>query len=81
MGRVVGDGGKFFYLQDVVVVPSRQGEGIGRELTRRLITQIQELAPGSPFLGVFATPEGITLYQRFGFTHDFGDLKGMARIR
>lgn len=80
MGRVVGDGGKFFYLQDVVVAPSRQGEGIGRELTRRLITQVQGLAPGSPFIGVFATPEAITLYQRLGFTHDFGDLIGMARI-
>jgi len=32
MARVVGDGGLVFYIQDVIVVSSFQGQGIGKML-------------------------------------------------
>lgn len=65
MGRVVGDGGKFFYVQDLVVVPHRQGEGIGRMVLDRLITQVKNIArsrrPGSAHQGGggFGEPVGL----------------------
>lgn len=80
MGRVVGDGGKFFYLQDLVVVPHRQGEGIGRMVLDRLITQVETMAPVAPFIGVFATQEAVEMYRRFGLTEGFGGLTGMAKL-
>jgi ribosomal protein S18 acetylase RimI-like enzyme len=81
MGRVVGDGGKFFYIQDVVVRPEHQGRGIGRNVVCRLLTEIERIAPGSPFVGVFATPEAIPLYRQLGLDDTFGGLTGMAVVR
>ncbi len=80
MGRVVGDGGQFFYIQDVIVRPGYQGRGIGRQLVCRLMSAIEEMAPGSPFIGVFATPEAIPLYRKLGLESTFGGLTGMAGV-
>ncbi|BCB03955.1 hypothetical protein KH172YL63_20880 [Bacillus sp. KH172YL63] len=32
MGRIVGDGAIYFYIQDIIVHPDFQGRGIGREI-------------------------------------------------
>ena len=45
MGRVVGDGVFYFYVQDVVVLPELQGRGIGDEVLRRLVARVDEIAP------------------------------------
>ena len=81
MGRVAGDGGKFFYIQDVVVLPEFQGQGIGRRVVCRLVDLIDDIAPGSPFIGVFATPEAVPLYREIGLGQAFGGLTGMAVVR
>ena len=31
-GRVVGDGGIYFYIQDIIVLPEFQGRGLGRRI-------------------------------------------------
>ena len=81
MGRVVGDGGKFFYIQDLVVRPEYQGRGIGRQIVCRLMSAIEMMAPGSPFIGVFATPEAVPLYRKLGLDGAFGGLTGMAAVK
>ena len=81
MGRVVGDGGKFFYIQDLIVRPEYQGRGIGRHIVSRLLAAIQEMAPGAAFIGVFATPEAIPLYEKLGLDGAFGGLTGMAGVK
>jgi ribosomal protein S18 acetylase RimI-like enzyme len=81
MGRVVGDGGKFFYIQDLAVRPEYQGRGIGRQIVCRLMSAIEIMAPGSPFIGVFATPEAIPLYRTLGLDGAFGSLTGMAGVK
>lgn len=81
MGRVVGDGGKFFYIQDLIVRPEYQGRGIGRQIVCRLMSAIEMMAPGSPFIGVFATPEAVPLYRTLGLDCAFGGLTGMAGVK
>ena len=44
MGRVVGDGAFYFYIQDVAVHPDHRRQGLGREVMRRLREQISERA-------------------------------------
>ena len=34
MGRIVGDGARNFYLQDINVHPNYQGQGIGKTIIR-----------------------------------------------
>lgn len=67
MGRVVGDGSVFFYLQDVVVDPDVQRLGIGSSLVGTLLARARELKSAISFCGVFATPMAVDLYERHGF--------------
>jgi GNAT superfamily N-acetyltransferase len=78
MGRLVGDGVKYFYVQDLAVVPDAQGEGLGSRLLDRLLDWVADHAPSDAFVGLFATAEGDALYRSRGF--DRGDMAGMFRI-
>ena len=78
MGRLVGDGVLYFYVQDVAVLPELQGQGIGRALLDRLLDHVRRLAPAQAFVGLFATPEAVAVYASRGFTA--GDMQGMFRV-
>lgn len=79
MGRVIGDGALFFYIQDVAVVPELQGGGVGRQIVARLVERARAAAPGPALLGLFATEAARPLYRRLGFAaHD--ELLGMFQI-
>lgn len=76
MGRVVGDGVLYFYLQDIAVLPDCQKQGIGQRIVQALLDQIAPYAPA--FVGLFATPDGMPLYERAGFST--GDMAGMFQV-
>ena len=78
MGRLVGDGVLYFYVQDVAVLPAYQGRGIGAALVDRLLQQVARLAPAQAFVGLFATAPAIPLYASRGFAA--GDMQGMFRV-
>lgn len=78
MARVVGDGVKYFMVQDVVVLPDHQGRGIGRALLARVLDLIARRAPAPAFVTLFATAEGSALYRAAGF--EVGDMTGMVRV-
>lgn len=78
MGRVVGDGALYFYIQDVAVDPGWQGHGVGQSIVAELLTLIRETAPATAFVGLFATDAALPLYERNGFTR--GDMTGMFRL-
>ncbi|GAA1677812.1 GNAT family N-acetyltransferase [Glycomyces endophyticus] len=78
MGRLVGDGVKYFYVQDVAVLPDAQGAGVGTALVRRLLELVAATAPATAFVGLFATGDAVPLYERHGFTR--GDMDGMFRL-
>ena len=54
MARVVGDGAMSFYIQNVVVVPVRQGRGVGTLLLERITGYPTGAAPEKAFTGFFA---------------------------
>jgi len=75
MGRVVGDGAIFFYVQDVAVCPDHQGQGIGADVMSALVGWVRENAPDKAFAGLFAIKGTEPFYERFGFgvhDHDVG---------
>jgi GNAT superfamily N-acetyltransferase len=67
MGRVVGDGAFYFYVQDVAVHPDHQRRGLGRQVVARLRDQVMRIAGADCFVGLFATPDGQDLYASEGF--------------
>lgn len=78
MGRVVGDGSFYFYVQDVVVHPDHQGRRLGRQLVGSLTEQVREIAPGHCFVGLFATSEAVGLYRSLGW--EAKEMVGMWKV-
>ncbi len=68
MGRVVGDGALYFYLQDIVVAPSHRGQGYGRAITTRLLADIAPLAKSRATIGLMSAKGVEDLYASAGFT-------------
>jgi len=65
MARVISDGYSDAYIQDVVVLSSHRGQGIGRELVKRL-TQFC-ISRKIAWIGLVAEPGTQGLYEELGF--------------
>jgi ribosomal protein S18 acetylase RimI-like enzyme len=65
MARVISDGYSDAYIQDVVVLKSHRGLGIGRELIRRL-TQFC-IARKISWIGLIAEPGTQEFYEELGY--------------
>lgn len=68
IGRIIGDGGCFFEVTDMAVLPEHQGKGVGRMIMEALVNWLHKNAPETAFVSLFAdhgTPE---FYSKFGFT-------------
>jgi len=67
MARFVGDGVLNIYIQDVVVTKACRGNGIGRELISRVLSDIQAKVPNSCSIGLMAAKGQEKFYEQFGF--------------
>lgn len=67
MGRVIGDGGWYFHIADMAVLPEHQRKGLGSAVLTWLIERIRSLAPPEPYVTLLADPPGQRLYARHGF--------------
>ncbi len=79
-GRVVGDGGIYFYVQDVIVLPEFQRKGIGKLIMDSLMNYLNSNAPGNAFIGLMAARETSSFYEQYGFTIRDPDRPGMFKI-
>lgn len=79
MGRVIGDGAFYFYVQDVAVAPEHQGNGIGTVIVESLIEQVERIGPPKSFIGLFAAGRATALYEQHGFAAHPG-MAGMFRV-
>ena len=67
MGRIIGDGGMFYYIQDVIVLPEYQGKGIGAKIMDELMGYIQLYAQHMSVIGLMSSIDKESLYERYGF--------------
>ena len=70
MGRLVGDGAMYWYLQEIIVLPEYQGKGIGKSIVNRLIEHIKsEAVQGTKIeIGLTAVKGKEPFYEKFGFS-------------
>ena len=80
MGRVIGDGGWYFHVVDMAVLPDHQRRGLGSAVLRYLLEQIRTRAPKGAFVSLLADPPGRPLYARHGFVESAPDSIGMALL-
>lgn len=67
MGRVIGDGGCFFIVVDIAVLPALQGQGLGKRIMAALDAWLQAHVPASAYVSLAADGEAKYLYEKFGF--------------
>lgn len=67
IGRVIGDGGCFFEIVDIAVLPQHQGQGLGTRIMETLMDYIHEHAPKSAYVSLMADHDTPEFYEKFGF--------------
>lgn len=78
MGRLIGDGGWYFHVVDMAVLPAHQRGGIGNWVLTWLLDQVRRRAPADAFVSLMADPPGRRLYARHGFSERRDLSIGMA---
>ena len=68
MGRIVGDGGLCFYIQDVIVARSHRRRGVGTAVMEALMAFIAYRAVKDTYVGLMSAVGKEPFYGRFGFT-------------
>jgi GNAT superfamily N-acetyltransferase len=80
MGRLLGDGGWYFHVVDMAVLPEHQRRGLGDVILTVLLERIRREAPAGTYVNLVADPPGRRLYARHGFTPTAPDSISMARM-
>jgi len=68
MARVIGDGGMAYYIQDVIVLPAYQRQGIGARMMDRVMEYIRAHAGHNAVVGLMAACGKEPFYEKYGFT-------------
>jgi GNAT superfamily N-acetyltransferase len=79
-GRVVGDGGIYYYVQDIIVLPRHQRRGVGTRIMERILDYLGENAHSGAFVGLMAALGTEGFYTRFGFQRRPDDRPGMFLV-
>jgi GNAT superfamily N-acetyltransferase len=79
-GRVVGDGGMYFYVQDVIVLPEYHGRGLGGVVMDAVMRYLESAAKPGAFVGLMAAQNAEGFYERYGFQRRPDDRPGMFRV-
>ena len=80
MGRVIGDGGLFFQIVDIAVLPEHQGQGLGKAIVRMLVEHLRATVPKGAYVSLIADGEGHRLYSQYGFELTAPRSVGMAFV-
>ena len=78
--RVVGDGYMKFYVEELMVDPDYQKNGIGTSLMQRIMDWFYSVAFNGSYLGLMSNRNLDFFYERFGFQKRPVDMPGMQQI-
>lgn len=79
MGRVLGDGGWYFHIIDLAVLPEHQRRGLGDRILTDLLEHVRRTAPPGAYVSLMADEPGRKLYARHGFRYTAPRSLGMAQ--
>src|SRR5262249_46138460 len=80
MGRVLGDGGWYFHVVDIAVLPEHQRRGLGGMVLTALLDSSRRGAPTGAYVNLLADAPGRKLYEEHGFRETAPDSVGMALV-
>jgi ribosomal protein S18 acetylase RimI-like enzyme len=68
MARIIGDRGMVYYIQDVIVIPECQRQGIGTQLMDAIMAYIRAHASHHSIIGLMSAVGKEAFYEKYGFT-------------
>lgn len=68
IGRIIGDGGCFYEVTDIAVVPEHQKKGVGAMIMETLVAYLENNAPSTAYVSLMADHGTPHFYEKFGFT-------------
>jgi len=78
IGRIIGDGGCFFEITDMAVIPEHQKKGIGKMIMEALVTYLETNAPSTAYVSLMAHYGTLSFYKQYGFiTAEMPETSGM----
>lgn len=80
MGRVIGDGAIYFYIQDVIVKPEYHGHGVGKLIMESIESYIQGNANQNSFIGLMAAEDVQGFYRNYGYEVRPDNRPGMYKV-
>ena len=66
-GRVIGDGGLYYYIHDVLVSPEFANEGIAELIMDEIMLYLSKKTSPNATIAVSAVEGRVNLYERYGF--------------
>lgn len=81
MGRVVGDMAMYFYIQDVVVDPDFQQQGIGTMPMNAIEGYLEQVAVKGSTVGLLAAQGKEGFYEGFGYSQRTGLPLGLGMCK
>lgn len=80
MGRVIGDGGCFYQVTDICLLPAHRGMGIAKHIMQAIMHYLHTSLPDGAYVSLIADGEANKLYSQFGFQMTAPKSVGMAMV-
>lgn len=78
IGRIIGDGGLFYQVLDVAVLPEHQKKGLGARIMHALESWMGEHAPPGAYVHLIADEGTPEFYEQYGFRVRRPESSGMS---
>lgn len=79
-GRVIGENGMYFYIQDEIFLTEYQGMGIGTLIMNTIMEKLKKSAKSGAFIGLMAATGVTKYYLKFGFIERPKNAPGMYQV-
>ncbi len=80
MGRVIGDGAIYFYIQDVIVHPDHQGKRVGKMIMNSIENYLDKATHNNSFIGLMAAEGVKDFYKKYGYAERADSRPGMFKV-
>jgi len=80
-GRIIGDGGFVYYIQDIIVLPKYQGKGIGAKIMDRIVDYLKKQCVEGTIICLMAAKGKENFYKKYGFIERPNDKYGAGMIK
>ena len=80
-GRVVGDGAMYFYIQDIIVAPSYQKQGIGHLVMTHVESYLSSTSSNGATIALLSAHGKESFYTHYGYVKRDGDSLGFGMCK